>query len=82
MINNMAMVWRLVYCIIEVGADGSKYEGHYAMGKKFGKGKYKWVDDSYFDGQWSNNLITGFGVYCWSDGRKYEGDWLNNNMHG
>lgn len=41
------------------------------MGKKSGKGVFKWSDGSEYYGEFNNNNIEGNGIYKWCDGRFY-----------
>ena len=51
--------------------DGSKYDGMFKNGKKWGQGTYKWADESVYTGNWVDNNIEGEGEYRWQIGRAH-----------
>ena len=59
-----------------------KYEGDYKLGKKSGKGIFKWSDGSTYEGDFKDNNINGVGTNTWGDKRQYSGEWKNNKMDG
>ena len=63
--------------------DGSIYQGQFKDGKKNGKGKITWRDNSYYEGDFVNNYYEGYGVYIMVNKRKgYLGQWKEGKMHG
>ena len=63
--------------------DGSIYFGQFKNGKKNGKGKINWSDNSYYEGEFVNNYYEGYGVYILMSKRKgYIGEWKEGKMNG
>ena len=61
---------------IEVNKEeGTRYEGHFKMGKHHGKGrlKYEATGDCY-NGDWLEGEITGEGTFTFSNGDMYAGE--------
>jgi len=67
---------------IEVGGEGSKYEGLFRYGSKHGSGRYTFPDSSYCEGDWLENKVDGRARYKSRDQRCFEGQWQNAMLHG
>ena len=52
------------------------------QGKKHGKGKCKYADNSTYIGDYKDDKRHGKGSFEWPDGRKYTGECEKNKLHG
>ena len=59
--------------------DGGFYEGFFHLGKKIGKGIYKYNSGNFYLGDWNEDNKEGYGKMYWLDkGETYKGYWKNN----
>lgn len=47
----------IIFTILLIGRDNSKYEGEYLNGLKHGFGRYEWPDGSIYSGEWYENKL-------------------------
>jgi hypothetical protein len=73
----------------EIDGSGDKYKGEFVMGKKFGRGVYRWADDSLYIGGFYDNMFNGKIRHNIGEGKillknqsVYNGQWLFGLMHG
>ena len=67
----------------DVEADGDKYDGQWARGKKHGKGTHvSEVEGETYVGDWVDDYLEGTGVLRLTDGSSYEGEFEGGYRHG
>jgi len=63
-------------------ANGERYEGEYADGKKHGVGLQFWSNGDLFLGQWMSDKMSGNGCYLNAGGVRYYGAFVAGKRHG
>lgn len=63
-------------------AQGDRYEGNFANGKRHGVGRYHFSNGNRYEGQFDNGAISGFGTYYYTNGDIYEGNYKNGKRCG
>lgn len=63
-------------------ANGERYEGSMAAGKKHGKGAFVWRDGQRYEGEWADDMINGSGRLHYANGDVYEGSFKAGEPHG
>lgn len=62
-------------------SDEYVYKGEFFRGKKNGKGKVQWNNNTSYEGDFIMGRIEGKGTHYWADSQ-YTGNWKANKMHG
>ncbi|CAD8067168.1 unnamed protein product [Paramecium sonneborni] len=70
--------------VIEVYANGSKYDGEKLNGLRHGYGTFFYQDNGgVYEGQWFENKMHGIGTLFYASGKPaYEGQWVNDKFEG
>ncbi|CAD8152519.1 unnamed protein product [Paramecium pentaurelia] len=70
--------------VIEVYANGSKYDGEKLNGMRHGYGTFFYQDNGgVYEGQWFENKMHGIGTLFYASGKPaYEGQWVNDKFQG
>ena len=58
---------------IEIGDDGSKYEGWFHANKGNGKGRILYTSGDKYEGNWKDDMPNGYGIFTWLTGSIYRG---------
>jgi hypothetical protein len=68
--------------VLENVEEGKTYEGAFVEGKKHGKGREQYRDESVYIGDFWENEKHGTGTMHFKNGNKYIGQWVNDRQHG
>lgn len=63
-------------------SDGSKYEGHYKLGKRHGQGTMYYGNNFSYSGFYKDDKMHGKGIMSYTDGKMIKGTWVNGKLHG
>lgn len=73
---------RTVHSVVQSYPSGDTYEGGVLMGKRSGRGLYRWTTGNTYEGQWQEGRRVGRGVFKWFSGDVYEGEWRDDKQNG
>jgi len=68
--------------VVQVYPNGDRYEGQYLMGKRHGKGEYRFSTGDMYEGQHERGQFKGVGVYKYVNGDHYSGQFCGGMFEG